>query len=99
MCTTTSTARPDFSKFKTYKWIALKMEAPIGNVTDEQIKAASDSAFARKGLRKVDDDGSADLFIGYQITEHIDEEFAGFRPGWTTGQSAREPQRARVSLF
>ena len=30
----------NFSKFKTYKWITLKSEAPIDKLTDEEIKAA-----------------------------------------------------------
>jgi len=66
----------DFSKFKTYKWIALKMEAPIDNLTDQQITASLDAALGRKGLTKVDT-GSADLFIGYQTTEQIREQFGG----------------------
>ena len=60
----------DFSKFKTYKWVTFKNEAPIDNVTDEQIKAAVDAAAARKGLQRVDGD-SADLFIDYQTRELI----------------------------
>ena len=66
----------DFSKFKTYKWIALKSVAPIEKLTDEQIKAALDTALARKGLTKVDSDSTVDLLIGYQTSELIDEQFA-----------------------
>ena len=68
----------DFSKFKTYKWVTFKNEAPIDNVTDEQIKAAVDAAAARKGLQRVDVD-TADLFIGYQSKEHISEKFSRIR--------------------
>ena len=77
----------NFSKFKTYKWITLKSEAPIDKLTDEQIKAALEAGLSRKGLTKVDAD-RADLFIGYQTTEHIDEQFGGrdspysVGPGW-----------------
>jgi hypothetical protein len=60
----------DFSKFKTYKWVIFKNEAPIDNLTDEQIKAAVDAGLAQKGLTKVDVD-TADLFIGYQSKELI----------------------------
>jgi hypothetical protein len=55
----------DFSKFKTYKWVALKNESPIDKLTDEQIKATLDAAFSKKGLHKVEGDGSADLLIGH----------------------------------
>ena len=75
----------NFSKFKTYKWVTLKSEAPIDKLTDEQIKATLDAAFARKSLTKVDGDGAADLLIGYQTTGHYEEKFAGFDPGWSTG--------------
>ena len=78
----------NFSKFKTYKWITLKSEAPIDKLTDEQIKASLDVGLGRRGLTKVDTE-SADLFIGYQTTEQIQEQFGGsdsplsVGPGWT----------------
>jgi hypothetical protein len=75
----------EFSKFRTYKWVTLNSEAPIDKLTDEQIKAALNAAFARKGLTKVDGDSASDLLIGYQTTKHINEKFAGFDPGWSTG--------------
>ena len=67
----------DFSKFKTYKWVTFKNAAPIDNLTDEQIKAAVDAALTKKGLTRVDVD-TADLFIGYQSSELISEEFSKF---------------------
>ena len=54
----------DFSKFKTYKWITLKSVAPIDKLTDQQITASLDAALARKGLKKVDSNSTADLLIG-----------------------------------
>jgi hypothetical protein len=76
----------DFSKFKTYKWIALQSVAPIDKLTDDQIKAALDAALAQKGLRKVAGDSAADLLIGYQSSERIDEKFAGYGPDWGPGK-------------
>ena len=75
----------DFSKFRAYKWVTLKSGAPLDEITDEQIKAALNAAFARKGLTKVDGDSATDLLIRYQTTEHINETFAEFDPGWSTG--------------
>ena len=75
----------DFSKFKTYKWVTLKSEAPIDELTDEQIKAALNAALTRKGLTKVDGDSAADLLIGYQTTGHHEEQFAGTPGGWSMG--------------
>jgi len=74
----------NFSKFKTYKWITLDSEAPIDKLTDEQIKAALEAELAHKGLTRVDTD-RADLLIGYQTTEHIDEKLAGYSTGWDVG--------------
>ena len=68
--------KADFSKFKTYKWITLKMEAPIDELTAQQITASLDAALPQKGLRKVDSDSTADLLVGYQTSELIDEEFS-----------------------
>ena len=78
----------DFSKFKTYKWITLESESPIDKLTDEQIKATLDAAFAKKGLRKVESEGSADLLVGYQSNEGVQRRFAqvpgnGVGPGWS----------------
>ena len=75
----------DFSKFKTYKWVALESAAPIDKLTDEQIKAALDAGFARKGLTKIAGDGTADLFIGYQTTEREEQKFAQYNPDWGLG--------------
>ncbi|HEX8895655.1 MAG TPA: DUF4136 domain-containing protein [Terriglobales bacterium] len=77
--------KADFSKFRTYKWVTMMSEAPIDKDTDEEIKAALDAGFARKGLTKVDGDGADDLLIGYQTTEHIREKFVGFDPGASVG--------------
>jgi len=60
----------DFSKFKTYRWVAVQNVGAIDSLTNEQIKAVVDAALAQKGLTKVDVD-SADLFIDYQTRELI----------------------------
>jgi len=64
----------DFSKFKTYKWVTFKNDAPIDKLTEEQVRAAVDAAATTKGLKRVDVD-TADLFIGYQSKELVTEKF------------------------
>jgi hypothetical protein len=76
----------DFSKFKTYKWITLNNVAPIDKLTDEQIKSAVDAALAGKGLKKIDGDGAADLLVGFQSSELIEEQFAGYASDYGTGK-------------
>ena len=85
----------NFSKFRTYKWVTLKSEAPIDELTDQQIKAALDAAFARKGLTKVEGDTAADLLIGYQTTGQHEEQFAG-SPGWSPGPGWRATEGGKA---
>jgi Domain of unknown function (DUF4136) len=52
-----------------------------------------DAAFAQKGLRKVEDDGAADLLVGYQSYERAQGSFAqlsGYGVGWPaiTGETS-----------
>jgi hypothetical protein len=80
----------DFSKFKTYKWVAIKDANPVDDLTDKQIKEAIDAGLATKGLSKVDTD-SADLLIGYQTGVGTEKQFTsyntdwGYGPGWYRG--------------
>src|SRR3974377_1384116 len=74
----------DFSKFKTYKWVAIKDAPQVDELTDKQIKAALDAALAQKGLTKVDGD-TADLYIGYQAAVSTEQQFTSFTSGWGYG--------------
>jgi len=74
----------DFSRFKTYKWVALKDAKHPGDLLDKQIKEAFDAQLATKGLTKVDDD-SANLYIGYQAAVDQQTEFTSYSSGWGYG--------------
>jgi hypothetical protein len=84
----------DFSKFKTYKWVALKDAVNAGDLLDKQIKATVDTQLATKGLTKVEAD-PADLYVGYQAAVSQEKEFTsystgmgpawGYGPGWYGG--------------
>lgn len=74
----------DFSKYKTYKWVALKDAARVNDIADKQIKDAVDSQLATKGLSKVDAD-DADLYIGYQVGISTEKQFTSFDSGWGAG--------------
>lgn len=74
----------DFSKFKTYKWVLIKDAPKVDDLTDKQIKAALDAAFAQKGLTKVESD-TADLYIGYQAGVSTEQQFTSFTSGWGYG--------------
>ena len=80
----------DFSKFRTYKWVALKGAEPLNNLTAQQITAAFDAELSKKGLTKAMGD-TADLYIGYQASVNQEKEFTsyntdwGYGPGWYGG--------------
>jgi hypothetical protein len=74
----------DFSKFKTYKWVAIKDAASVDELTDKQIKAAIDAELAKKGLTKVEED-SANLLMGYQTAVGTEKQFTSFDSGWGYG--------------
>jgi hypothetical protein len=74
----------DFSKFKTYKWVAIKDAGKPNDLTDKQIIAAVDSELATKGLSRVDGD-NADLYIGYQAGVGQEKQFTSFNSDWGYG--------------
>jgi hypothetical protein len=74
----------DFSRFKTYKWVALKDAAKVNDLTDKQIIATVDAELATKGLTRVDGD-SADLYVGYQAAVGQEKEFTSYSSDWGYG--------------
>ena len=74
----------DFSRFKTYKWVALKDAAKVDDLRDKQIKQAVDTELAAKGLQQVNDD-SANLFVGYQAGIGQEKEFTSYNSNWGYG--------------
>lgn len=61
----------DFSKFHTYKWVAIQGASHSNQIIDQEIKQSIDSQLTTKGLTKTDGD-KADLYIGYQTA--VDQE-------------------------
>ena len=61
----------DFSKYRTYKWVATGGARATDQIKDAQIKQSVDSQLAAKGMIKTDSD-KADLYIGYETA--IDQE-------------------------
>jgi hypothetical protein len=74
----------DFSKFKTYKWVAIKDAQKLDDLVDKQIKDAIDAELAKKGLTKVDTE-NADLFVGYQPAVGTEKQFTSYNTGWGYG--------------
>ena len=74
----------DFSKYKTYKWVAIKGADQPDGLTSKQITSAIDAELATKGLSKTEAD-TADLYIGYQTAIGQEKEFTSYNTGWGYG--------------
>jgi len=74
----------DFSKYKTYKWVAIKDAQRPDELTSKQIVSAVDSVLGTKGLTKTEDD-TADLYVGYQTALGTEKEFTSYNTGWGYG--------------
>ena len=74
----------DFSKYKTYKWVAIKDADQPDDLTSKKISAAIDAELATKGLTKTDAD-TADLYVGYQTAIGKEKEFTSYNTGWGYG--------------
>jgi hypothetical protein len=70
----------DFTKFKTYKWVAIEGGQKVDQITDTQIKTAIDKQLAAKGLTKTEDD-KADLYIGYQAAVSQERQWNTYSTG------------------
>ena len=80
----------DFTKYRTYKWVAIKGSSPLNQLAEQQVEATIETALAKEGLVKATGD-QADLLIGYQVTINQEKEFSsyssdfGYGPGWGRG--------------
>jgi hypothetical protein len=70
----------DFSKFHTYKWVAIEGGAHPNQIMDAEIKQSVDQQLSSKGLTKTDDE-KADLYVGYQIAVDKEKQWNGYGMG------------------
>ena len=75
----------DFSKYHTYKWVAIEGGTHPNQIADAEIKQAVDTQLQAKGLTKTDSD-KADLLVGYQVAVDQQKQWnayggGGFRLG------------------
>jgi len=78
----------DFTKFKTYKWVAIDGGTKVDQITDTQIKNAVDKQLAAKGLTKTDSD-TADLYVGYQAAVGQERQWNTYNTGGGWGYGPR----------
>jgi hypothetical protein len=74
----------DFSKYKTYKWVAIKDADQTDQLTAKALMSAVDTDLATKGLTKTESD-DADLYIAYQTAVGTEKQFTSYNTGWGYG--------------
>ena len=76
----------DFSKYKTYKWVAIEGSAHRDQIIAAQIQQALDAELSAKGLTKTDAD-TADLYVGYQVSVNQERQWNAYGGGmgWRYG--------------
>lgn len=76
----------DFSKFHTYKWVAVPNATYPNQIVDAQIKTAINSQLSAKGLTLTDSD-KADLYVAYQTSVDQQKQWNAYGTGggWRFG--------------
>jgi hypothetical protein len=74
----------DFSKYKTYKWVAIKGADQPDDLMSKRITTTIDAELATKGMTKTEAD-TADLYVGYQTAIGQEKEFTSYNTGWGYG--------------
>ena len=70
----------DFTKFKTYKWVAITGAKHPDQITDGNITSIIDGVLAAKGFVKKDAD-PVDLLVGYGTTVDQEKQIVGYGGG------------------
>lgn len=94
----------DFSKYRTYKWVAIGPSGVPDEILETQIKQSIDSQLAAKGLTKVDGD-KADLLVRYQVAVAKERQWNAsgvgdvFRsPGMSTGMGTATATSSSIDV-
>lgn len=74
----------DFTKYTTYKWVAVKDAEPTNDLVTRQITDAIDRQLATKGLTKTDAD-TADLLVAFQVAVNQEKQMTTFDTGYAMG--------------
>jgi hypothetical protein len=97
----TSNSMPgiDFSKYHTYKWVAIEGATGPNQILDAQIKQSIDNQLSAKALTKTDGD-KADLYIGYQVSVDQEKQWNAYGTGgglrWGGGMATA--QQSTISI-
>lgn len=88
----------DFSKYRSYRWVAVGDGGSVDQILDQQIKQAVDKQLEAKALQKKDAD-PADLYVGYQVGVQQEQELNAYgTPGWRFGGGMADLKTSTVNV-
>jgi hypothetical protein len=91
----------DFSKYKTYKWVAIEGAERPDQLVNVQIMQAIDTVLAGKGLAKATGE-AADLFIAYQVAVNQEQQWNTYGTGgyrWGGGMATTTSSTIHVGTI
>src|SRR6201987_5382903 len=91
----------DFTKYHTYKWVAIQGATYPNQIVDTQIKSSIDSQLAAKGLTKTQA-AQADLYIGYQASVDQEKQWNAYGTGglrWGGGMANATSSKISVGTL
>jgi Domain of unknown function (DUF4136) len=70
----------DFSKYHTYKWVAVPGAEQLNQIQESELKSAVDTQLAAKGFTPTTGD-TADMYVGYQVSVNKEKEWNAYGTG------------------
>jgi hypothetical protein len=76
----------DFSKYHTYKWVAINNTEQVDPIVTQQIRDAVDAQLTGKGMTKTDAE-TADMYVGIQTSIQQQQQWNAYGTGggWRFG--------------
>jgi hypothetical protein len=78
----------DFSKYKTYKWVAAKDDQQLDELNAKLLISAIEKQLTLKGLTKTEGE-NADLYVRYQFATSSEKQMTTFDTGYGMGPGWR----------
>jgi Domain of unknown function (DUF4136) len=89
----------DFSKFHTYKWVAVPGAQQLNQIQEVELKQAVDRQLAAKGFSQTTGD-TADMYVGYQVSLDKEKEWNAYGTGggWGWGGGMATATSSTISV-
>ena len=89
----------DFSKYHTYKWVAIPGAEQLNQIQETELKNAVDAQLAAKGFSPATSD-NADMYVGYQVSVNKEKEWNAYGTGggWGWGGGMATATQSTIAV-